>query len=444
MHDCSYPLQKEPKVWWVNQGELIEEEHKEGIIWTPIQPVNGRFYYYWGNIIEVEEGDILLHYAKGKIQYVSQVISPVEEFKPKADLGEMGRLVRTTYHALEPAIDVYTMIDLLKGLKIEQGPVDQQGRIKPGYLYRFHLDALRLLKQTHPQTKWPEFLERIEGKKFLTNYTFEELISETNLPEAEIRRWVRVIERKGQAIIYGPPGTGKTFIATRLAHYLLGDEDGFVEQIQFHPAYTYEDFIQGIRPEILSEGQMIYVMKSGRWIEFCQKARERKGRCVLIIDEINRADLSHVFGELLYALEYREKPIRLTNGDELRVPQNVRVIGTMNTSDRSTAPIDFALRRRFAFLRLSPNFLRLKEFHQQRGYSVDGLIQILKQLNQQIGHEDNMVGISPFLVENLEEIIEDIWKTEIEPFVEDYFFDQPNIVHQFQWEQIQKWVKLDP
>jgi dynein-related subfamily AAA family protein len=108
-----------------------------------------------------------------------------------------------------------------------------------------------------------------------------------------------------------------------------------MELVQFHPSYAYEDFILGIRPKTLPNGALTYENAKGRFIEFCDRALERTGRCVLIIDEINRANLSRVFGELMYLLEYRTGKVPLAGGIRFEIPENVRLIGTMNTADRS-------------------------------------------------------------------------------------------------------------
>jgi 5-methylcytosine-specific restriction protein B len=247
---------------------------------------------------------------------------------------------------------------------------------------------------------------------------------------------VGAIERKGAAIIYGPPGTGKTFIAERIAKHLIGGGYGFTEVVQFHPAYAYEDFIQGIRPQRTDDGGLDYPVVPGRFLVFCEKASKRKGTCVLIIDEINRANLSRVFGELMYLLEYRDREIPLASGGQLKIPQNVRIIGTMNTADRSIALVDHALRRRFAFLALYPNYEVLASFHQRTGFKSDGLTKVLKELNLQIGDPHYEVGISFFLRENLATELEDIWTMEIEPYLEEYFFDQPSKVADFRWEKV--------
>ncbi len=267
-------------------------------------------------------------------------------------------------------------------------------------------------------------------------YPLPDLAAETGFEEADLGRWVRAIERKGQAILYGPPGTGKTYLAEHLARHLIGGGDGFKELVQFHPAYAYEDFMQGIRPE--SEGaQLSYPMKPGRFLDFCRRAEGRE-TCVLIIDEINRANLARVFGELMYLLEYRAQTIRLAgDGAPFTIPANVRLIGTMNTADRSIALVDHALRRRFAFIRLWPTYDLLRRFHEQHdtSFPVEGLIGVLQTLNQRI-EENYQIGITFFLHENLGVEIEDIWRMEIEPYLEEYFFGQPEVVAEFRWARV--------
>lgn len=267
-------------------------------------------------------------------------------------------------------------------------------------------------------------------------YSLADCARDTSMPEDELKRWVRAIERKKQAIIYGPPGTGKTFVAEKLARHLVGGGAGFAELIQFHPAYAYEDFIQGIRPETRADGGLKYPLVPGRFLEFCNRAQPAKGRCVLIIDEINRANLARVFGELMYLLEYRDKEIPLAGGRSLRIPDNVRLIGTMNTADRSIALVDYALRRRFAFLPLYPQYEVLERFHSGTGFPVQRLTVVLKELNERIGDRHYSVGITHFLRTDIAEQIEDIWRMEIEPYIEEYFFDQQDKADAFRWERI--------
>jgi 5-methylcytosine-specific restriction protein B len=271
-------------------------------------------------------------------------------------------------------------------------------------------------------------------------YTLADCADETGLRLDLLARWVQAIERKGQAILYGPPGTGKTFVAQRLARHLVSpsDEnvgDGFVEVVQFHPAYSYEDFVQGIRPQTGPEG-LRYAMTPGHFLNFCRRAVGRQGRCVLVIDEINRANLAQVFGELMYLLEYREETVALAgDGAPFAIPANVRLLGTMNTADRSLALVDHALRRRFAFLPLYPDLDLLRRYHGrvQSGFPVEGLAVLLGRINHAIGDRNVALGMAYFLRPDLAEQMESIWQLEIEPALEELFFDQPEQVEPFRW-----------
>ncbi len=281
-------------------------------------------------------------------------------------------------------------------------------------------------------------------------YSEETWTKKTGLTEVKLEQWVKILNRKKQIIFQGPPGTGKTFIAKEIAQYLIGGNDGFSELLQFHPAYTYEDFIQGLRPQT-KDGQLTYSMVPGRFLEFCKKAKSCEGNCVLIIDEINRANLSQVFGELMYLLEYRdEKNFLAGSNEKFEIPSNVYIIGTMNTADRSIALVDHALRRRFAFITLSPDYDVLRHYQRHYGFDRDAnnfikleeaiklekFIKTLKDLNQQINDPHYELGISFFLVENLYEEIEDIWIMEVEPYLEEYFYNNPEKIEKFRWDSI--------
>ena len=169
-----------------------------------------------------------------------------------------------------------------------------------------------------------------------------------------------LLKAKGQVILQGPPGTGKTWLAERVAEKLAAAED--VKLVQFHPAYAYEDFVRGITAQTDDEGHLRYGPKNKILADFAARAAKAPERSfVLIIDEINRANLPSVLGELIYALEYRGKRVESVYGDEetgdlgLILPKNLLVIGTMNTSDRSVGHLDYAIRRRFAFVPVLPD-----------------------------------------------------------------------------------------
>lgn len=182
-----------------------------------------------------------------------------------------------------------------------------------------------------------------------------------NLDSDWIARVVEALYRRGQVILYGPPGTGKTFVAKALTNAITG-RPGAARRIQFHPSYTYEDFFAGYRPRE-KNGQLVFELAKGPLSRIAEAARRDPDVAhVLLIDEINRANLSKVFGELYYLLEYRDEAIDLLyagsgidGGDTFSLPKNVLIIGTMNTADRSIALLDSAMRRRFSFFELHPD-----------------------------------------------------------------------------------------
>ena len=260
--------------------------------------------------------------------------------------------------------------------------------------------------------------------------------AETGYSADQLKGWIDQWRRKQQLILYGPPGTGKTYLAERLARYLV-DGGGFSELVQFHTSYAYEDFVQGIRPRVV-EGALDYELAAGHFLRFCNKARRAGEKpCVLIIDEINRANLARVFGELMYLLEYRHRPIALAGGGpEFSIPANVYLIGTMNTADRSIALVDQAMRRRFSFVRLRPNYQLLANYLDNKGVPPEKLVALLKEVNQSIGDGDCELGISFFMVADLATALEHIWQGEVEPYLEEVFFDRPDQMARFRWSKV--------
>ncbi len=270
-------------------------------------------------------------------------------------------------------------------------------------------------------------------------YLIEDFVRETGFDDATIEGWERCLLRKKHVIFQGPPGTGKTFIAERLAKLVVAAGEGFWELVQFHPSYAYEDFIQGYRPRPTEQGGFEFELVSGRFLEFCERARRTDSPCVLIIDEINRAHLSRVFGELMYLLEYRDKEIPLASSKEpFQVPDNVYLIGTMNTADRSIALVDHALRRRFTFIRLKPDFNVLRKHLAYYEYPAESLISVIRDVNNLINDQNYEIGISYFMKDRAElrEHLQTIWVGEIEPYLDEFFYDQPDKVNPYRWQEL--------
>lgn len=259
-----------------------------------------------------------------------------------------------------------------------------------------------------------------------------------------VSAFVRAIERKGQAVLYGPPGTGKSFLARELARHLVAGSDGITRQLVLHASTSYEDFVQGYRPVMKADGTVQWPLVRGRVVLFAEEAARRDGRCVLVLDEMQRADVPRVLGELVHLLEYRGEPMPLGAGEmPFLLPHNVRVIGTLSTSDPHAAAADQVLRRRFAFLRVTADLDVIRRYHRERSsdFAVDGLLSVLSRIDQAIGDADRALGITYFLREHLGAEIEEIWRFEVEPMLELLFAHKPGELARFRWESVRHRIR---
>ncbi|MFJ5862559.1 McrB family protein [Pseudarthrobacter sp. NPDC092439] len=246
-----------------------------------------------------------------------------------------------------------------------------------------------------------------------------------------------LLEENRQLVLYGPPGTGKTYLAKHLAAELANDTtDERVKLVQFHPSYAYEDFFEGYRPDKTDEGQVSFKLVAGplrRLAEEAAKPGNENKPYFLIIDEMNRANLAKVFGELYFLLEYRDDRIYLqySPNEPFTLPDNLYIIGTMNTADRSIAMMDAAIRRRFSFIELHPQTEPVKgsllRFLQARKLDLTPAL-LLDALNAAIDEWDRdlMIGPSYFMKPAAQTPagLRRIWKYELMPLLEEHYHGQ--------------------
>lgn len=262
----------------------------------------------------------------------------------------------------------------------------------------------------------------------------DELAEKLYMTKPWLQQCIDLLRDRPQLIFYGPPGTGKTYLAKALAEHLSSAEN--MKVVQFHPSYSYEDFFEGFRPGRSSNGQVSYRLHQGPLRLLAEDARQNPGVLyTLIIDEINRGNLSKIFGELYYLLEYRDESINLLYSEKIEtfyLPKNVVIIGTMNTVDRSIASMDSAMRRRFSFMHLHPSEEPTRGI--LRRWLIDGgypmaAAELLDELNRLIEDRDFKVGPSYFMRPGAttSKGIDLAWQTSVIPLLEEFFFRDPSI-----------------
>ncbi|WP_051004002.1 AAA family ATPase [Gottschalkia acidurici] len=283
------------------------------------------------------------------------------------------------------------------------------------------------------------YIRFIESKPTIQeneSFTTDEFLSEVFIERQELERLISLLENKKNLILKGAPGVGKTFISKRLAHVMMGEKDETrIHMVQFHQSYSYEDFIEGFRPKAEGEG---FELKQGPFVKFARKAaRDPERDYFFIIDEINRGNMSKIFGELMMLIEDDKRDMHINllySNDKFSVPSNLYIIGMMNTADRSLALLDYALRRRFSFFEIKPAFQNdtFKSYVNELDNPevLNRVIDEIRSLNNgiteelgtgfQIGHS-YFVG-SSYKVDTLNRV-EEVIEYEIIPQLFEYWFD---------------------
>lgn len=273
------------------------------------------------------------------------------------------------------------------------------------------------------------------------SYSKDDFLDEVYMDEDTYNTLTGLLEAKYNVILQGAPGVGKTFAAKRLAYSIMGQKDtSRVAMVQFHQSYSYEDFIQGYRPT--HEG---FELENGVFYKFCKEAEEDNERLYFfIIDEINRGNLSKILGELMMLIEKdkRGEKIKLLYSNEyFTVPKNVRIIGMMNTADRSLALMDYALRRRFAFFDFAPAFSSegFQNYVEEKNSSkLEKLIREIEVLNNEISSDESLgdgfrIGHSYFCTDDeiTDEWLKSVVEYEVIPLIKEYWFDDPTNVRKW-------------
>ena len=323
-----------------------------------------------------------------------------------------------------------------------------------------HQSVQKTLTDLTQYTEYVEKLEALFGVDVETpptisiNYTKGDFLSDVYISDENYETLTTLLNRKKNLILQGAPGVGKTFAAKRLAYSIMGEQDSSrVEMIQFHQSYAYEDFIMGYRPD--NNG---FKLVHGAFYKFCKKAQDDNERdYFFIIDEINRGNLSKIFGELFMLIEHDKRDecnsMRLLYADEqFYIPSNVHIIGMMNTADRSLAMLDYALRRRFAFFEMEPAFDSdgFREYQENiANPKFNKLIEVIKRLNDVIKNDSSLgdgfrIGHSYF-ISSENDVIDDDWLVtvvnyEVIPLLQEYWFDENGKVEEWT-EKLQEAIK---
>lgn len=428
LYVAAAPGEQDRGYWWLNANPKIWSFANIAV--GDVQSYtlyneNGNKRRIFQNFLDAKAGDMIIGYESNPVK---QIVA-IGRISAEQD-GE--KLFFEKVEGLTSPIDYATLRGCpeLDRMEYFQNPQGSLFKLTKGE-YDFILD---LIREENPVT----------SKASIDAYTKSDFLDEVYMAEKRYESLVAVLRNKKNIILQGAPGVGKTFAARRLAWSMMGEkDDDRIEFIQFHQNYSYEDFMMGYKP--VEDG---FELKYGIFYRFCQKAANQPDKeFFFIIDEINRGNMSKIFGELLMLIEkdYRGTKATLAyNGLSFSVPKNLYIIGMMNTADRSLAMIDYALRRRFSFFEVEPGFDSEGFIQYQNGLNneiLNELINKVKDLNREISLDKSLgkgfcIGHSYFCGRDVctEEWLRSIVDYDILPMLSEYWFDDTSKLQR--WENI--------
>ena len=428
LYVAAAPDEEERGYWWLNANPKIWSfsDIAVGEVQScTLYSENGNKRRIFQNFLDAKAGDMIIGYESNPVK---QIVA-IGRVSAEQD-GE--KLFFEKVEGLTSPIDYATLRGCpeLERMEYFQNPQGSLFKLTKGE-YEFILDMIREENPVAPEAS-------------IDAYAKSDFLDEVYMTEKRYENLVAVLRNKKNIILQGAPGVGKTFAARRLAWSMMGEkDDSRIEFVQFHQNYSYEDFMMGYKP--VENG---FELKYGIFYRFCQKAANQPDKeFFFIIDEINRGNMSKIFGELLMLIEkdYRGTKATLAyNGLSFSVPKNLYIIGMMNTADRSLAMIDYALRRRFSFFEVEPGFDSEGFIHYQNSLNnetFNELVSKVKDLNREIAADKSLgkgfcIGHSYFCGRDVctDKWLHSIVDYDILPMLSEYWFDDANKLQR--WENI--------
>lgn len=416
------------RYWWLNASPKIWSFSDMAVGGTQSYTLyndNGNKRRIFQNFLDVRAGDMLICYESNPVKQIVAIGKIIAEQDGEEIFFEKleGLFSPIDYQVLKGCPE-------LMGMEFFTNP--------NGSLFKLTREEFDFIMDLIREEN------SVQNERYIKSYSEDDFLDEVYMSEQRYKTLVSVLKNKKNIILQGAPGVGKTFIAERLAYSIMRKkDDSRIRFVQFHQNYSYEDFVMGYKP--VENG---FELKYGVFYRFCQEASDYPEKdYFFIIDEINRGNMSKIFGELLMLIErgYRGKKATLAyNGQPFSVPENIYIIGMMNTADRSLAMIDYALRRRFSFFDMEPGFDSEGFIRYQNTLDheiFNKLILKVKELNDEITKDKSLgkgfcIGHSYFCERDVctDEWLHEVVEYDIIPMLREYWFDEAD--------KLQRWENM--